>query len=842
MTESVELPELTELTELSDLTDLTEGDWEADRPHVSYSFRLEGLPDAPDIDDVEAAIQSIAGVRCKIVHPSSSAWVTSTTDITPEALIEAFGELGITARLTDASKLRHQATGVPVGRRKAAKVPTRVRRRRRSTVRSADRARRAGYSVKRQKSNDDVLYTARDLVTPARMWVALALTLPVLVLAYIEPAQFDGWQWVELALATPVVTWCAFPFHRALLGGVRRGIAALDGASSIAIIIAYVWSAAVIVFAPTGERGWHSGFTWFASTQGTANGPELFLDAACGITLLLLIGRRYSIRARTLLIDEMSARTLDPDQKYTRVTKKRGQPDMVTEQIPVSEINHGDDIIVRLGEVIPVDGSIIGGKATLRPGLIDAHEPTSVKVGSTVYAGSVIGEGEIKVRATRTGHATRWAAVEHWLEDVESRQRYASVQYARSAAGLLPVAGAVAATSFVLWGLITGDYNAALRTGLAVLSGVAPVALALSPALALRLGIESAARNGVLVRDGTTLRTLETVDTVVFNRVGTLAKPEMFVESVTAAEGESEEMIVRMAGALSMDSQFPVERALVTGARQARSAGGQDPQLPVRYELSTVDYARSGDVTGRVCLTYIDEEGHESTTTVDAELWRPANLSHLKGRLAVAATSGGTPVVVRWKGKDRGVITLCDPFKEDADEAVDKLEAQGLETVMLTRDPYPVARRFADYLGISRVLAGITADRKPGAIRALQAAGSEVVMVGDHTVRDALRAANVSVMYADTDDIETGRKRSARVSAVLLRHDVAAVPQLVAHARHVCAVIDRNLFLAWSYNLAMLLGAAAGLIPPIIATVLMLGSSLIIETLSMRARRFPKSL
>lgn len=817
-----------------------------DRPHVSYSFTLEGLPGAPDIDEVEATLETIEGVECKIVHPSKSAWITATAATGPEQIIEVFAELGITARLTDASQLRHAAPAdMTTGRRRSQRpVPTRMRRRRRSADRSLDRARRAGYTPQRktEPTQDDVLYTARDLITPARMWVALVFTLPVLVLAYFRPTQFDGWQWVELALATPVVTWCALPFHRALLGGVRRGSTALDGASAVAIIIAYLWSAAVIFAAPTGHRGWHSGFTWFATTRGTANGPELFLDVACGITLLLLIGRRYSIRARTLLLDEMTARTLDPDTEYIRFCKKRGQAEAAEERIPVSEINRGDDIVVHVGEIVPVDGVIMGGRARLRPGLIDAHEPIDVKVGSIIYAGSVIADGEVKVRAQRTGHATRWSAVEHWLADVEARQRYASVQHARSAAALLPVAMAVATTSFVLWGLITGDYNAALRTALAVLSGVAPVALALSPALAMRLGIESAARNGVLVRDGETLRTLENVDTVVFNRVGTLAQEEMFVESVTAAEGESKEMVMRIAGALSMNSHFPVPRALVAGARDARAGADDDRELPARYELVSVDYARTGDVTGRLALVYVDEDGHESTTHIDAKLWRPSNLSHLKGHLAVAATSGGTPVVVHWKGKDRGVITLHDPFKDDADDAIALLESQGLETVMCTRDTYAVARRFADYLGISTVLAGITADKKPASIRTLRANGAEVAMVGDRTVLDALRAADVSIMYATADDIETGRKRNRRVSVMLLRHDVTAVPQLIAHARNVCGIKDRNLSLAWMYNIAMLFFAAIGVIPPIIATVLMLGSSLLIESLSMRARRFPRSL
>ena len=816
-----------------------------DRPHVSYSFLLEDLPAVPDVNDIEAAVEQLDGVQCRIVYPSSTAWVTAPDTMSPAVILETFAKHGIAATMSETSLLRYAArtqTAEHHARRKPVKdMPSRMRRRRRMAARSMDKARRAGYGQPRQEyKHEDVLYTARDLVTPARMWLALVLTIPVLVMAYFEPAQFDGWQWVSLALATPVVTWCAFPFHRAMLGGVRRGIAALDGASSIAAIIAYVWSAAVIAFAPTGHRGWHSAFSWFASTQGTADGPELFLDVACGITTLLLIGRRYSIRARTLLIDELADASVDPHTEYIRISKKRGGADCAEEKIPVAEINRGDDIVVHAGETIPVDGKIMGGRALLRPGLIDVHEPVDVKVGSVVYAGSVIREGEIKVRAQRTGHATRWQAVHHWLTDVERRQRYASVQYARAAALLLPVAMTVAFFSFILWGLIARDYNAALRTALTVLSGVAPPALALSPALALRLGVESAVRNGILVREGEVLRQLEDVDTVVFNRVGTLAEPKMFIESVTALEGESEEMVLRIAGALSMESAHPDSRALVHGAREARSQSDDDPHVPARYELVSMDQEPSGDITGRIALTYVDEEGHETVTQVDARLWRPVNLSNLRGVLAVAATSGGTPVVVNWKGKNRGVVTLFDPFKDDADEAVMALESRGLETVMLTRDTYPVARRYADYLGISNVLAGIMHDRKPGAIRNLRAVGARVAAVGDNTVTDALRAANVSMMYATADDIETGQQRRRRLSAVLLRNDVMAVPQLIVHAQRVGAIIDRNQILAWGYNIAVLVAAVAGVIPPIVATVLMLGASLLIEVLSMRARRFPR--
>lgn len=818
------------------------------RPHASYAFELDTVPDAPDLPEIEEALEELPGVHASIIHPTQTAWVTAPATTSPEQLIEVFARFGITAVMSDSSVTRRAATLMSpehhVPRRGTKAMSSRMRRRLREEQAHHVRARQAGFGrgkrpARAQQESADVLYTARDLITPARLWVAVAFTLPVLLLSYAPPLQFHGWQWLAFALSLPVVTWCAFPFHRALVGGVRRGITALDGASSVAIILAFIWSFVAIVVMPIGYNGWTTEFRWFALQHSSAQGPELFFDVACGITVLLLFGRRNSIRARKLLIDEMAIRDFDPDAEYTLVTKRRGCADVERQRVPISELNRGDDIIVHQDETIPVDGEVVGGRATLRPGLINFHEPNEVKVGSMVFAGSVIGEGEIKVRAVRTAHATRWASVYRWLSEAEDRQRFATAKSQKSAAILIPIAFAVAFAAFSLWGLISRDYNAAFAIVLAILSCVAPVALALSPSLALRLGIEAAARHGVLVRDGGVLRTLETVDTAVFNRTGALVEPTVSVETVTALPGESKEMVLRVAGALSIELEHPMTKALVRASREAKNLSDRDPDLPVRYELVSEEEAKSGDVRGRVALVHVDEEGHEHTTTVDAVMWRPTNLSHLGGYLAVAATSGGTPVVVWWKGKDRGVITLLDTVKDDAHDAIEELESMGVETSMLTRDMYPVARRFANYLGISNVLAGITNDRKAGTIRGLHVDGSRVAMVGDKSVVDALKAADVGMLYAHTEDLETSRKKRRGLSVVMLRHDVSAVPQLVHHARRVCTIIDRNMALSWTYNAAAVTLAAAGLIPPIIATVLMVGSSLLIEGLSMRARKYP---
>ncbi|QPK83473.1 HAD family hydrolase [Corynebacterium qintianiae] len=822
------------------------GEEAENQPRTSYAFELSGLEDAPQLRGIEEALERIDGVSARLVYPTSTAWVTAPESMDPARITSVIAEFGVRAEMSD-STLRRRAVGRrstehPLPRRGTRGMTGRMRRLRKFEELSLSEKRAAGFmrdgTVRGNSSYADVLFTARDLVTPLRMWVAVLLTIPVLVMSYFVQAQFDGWQWVCLALATPVALWCAWPFHRAMAGGVRRGISALDGASSIAVIASYLWAVGALLFTRAGDIGWTSSGEWLAFRRG--EGIELFLDVACGVTALLLVGRYNSIRVRSYLLEDMEKRRLDPNREFTVIRRGRTSGKMDKELLPASELNRGDDVVLHPGDVIPVDGDVVGGSCVLRSPLIDAREPLEAKVGARLYSGDVIQSGRVKVRVARTGHATRWAAVHKWVEDASKRENVATMLSTRSASLLIPAAYFIAGADFLIWALISGDFNKAFSTALAILAVVAPVALAISPALALRLGIESAARNGILLRDGHTFRVLETTDTAVFNRVGTLVTPEMIVETVTSERGEDPDIVLRIASVLALESDNPMARSLVKAARESRDTRSKDASLPTWIEMTNEVDSADGEFSGRLTLTFEADNGEERTEVIDASLWRPTELSQLRGRLAVAATSGGTPVVVRWKGRDRGVITFYDPAKGDAIDAIERLEDMGVETVMLTRDTYPVARRFADFLGVSNVLAGVRAADKPGAVRALHTQGATVAMVGDHTMMNVLRVADVGILYASDKVIDTRlSKVENNAEVVLLRNDVMAVPQLMSLARRVCGIIDSNMVFAWAYNIVAIALAVTGVLPPMGATLLMLGSTLIIEARSARARRFP---
>ena len=807
-------------------------DGELVRPNASYAFELSGLEDGPQLIEIEEALEALPGVSARLVYPTRMAWVTAPASTPLGVITETIEQFGVVATVTD-STLQRRAHGRYW---QEHPMPRRAKHRRNEEANLIARAQ--GFvrpSTRRSRREGDVLFTARDLVTPTRLWVAFLLTIPVLLLTYIPRLDFPGWQWVCLALTTPVALWCASPFHRAMAGGVRRGMPALDGASSIAILASYVWSFAMLLFTEAGDLGYTTSGSWVPLRM--SDGPELYFEVSCAVTLLLLAGRYASMWVRTDLREELEARRPGQDDVY-KVDHRDKRHGPSPEELPATEIRRGDDVVLTAGQIIPVDGEVVGGSGHIGAELVDTHRDDVLKVGSVVTAGSVLAQGKIKVRASRVGHTTLLTAVQRWLDDASRYQNAATMVSTRTAGLLIPFAYVIALLDFGLWLLFTGNINTAVSTALAILVVVAPVSLAISPALAMRQGLDAAVRNGMLVRDGNALRTLADTDTAVFNRVGTLVKPEMHVETVTAVTGETSELVIRIAGVLSADSDHPASKAIVKAARAARDARSGDPRVPDWIEASGDTCSPDGEFRGPITATWGNGDNARSETFT-ASLWRPTNLSQLRGKLSVAATTGGTPVVVRWGGKDRGVITLYDPAKDDAIEAIDRLESMGVETVMLTRDTYPVARRFADFLGISQVLAGIRSPDKPHAVRSLHTQGANVAMIGDASVLPSLRVADSGILFAEDDLFGSKEPRwSDDAEVVLIREDVMSVPQLIEHARRIKRIASSNLAFAGIYNAAAIVLAAAGVLPPVGATLLMLGSSLFIEAKSRRARRF----
>lgn len=781
---------------------------------ISYVFRVEGVVDGPHTTALERALEEIDGVHAHVVYPTNTAWVTAPRATDVAKLITAFEDNGVTATLTDSSiHRRDREESFPL--RTRAVVPDR-------TMRVAQRAGWFIHSKPVPQPLHDTLYTPRHLITWARVIIAIVLTVPVLALTYMEELQFYGWQWVLAVVSAPVVIWCAWPFHRAFLGGVRRGVATLDGASSIAVVSAYLWSLGTLFLTPAGDPEWSAAPDWF----GVFNeGPEFFYDVACGITALLLFGRRLSLQTRPSLAADVARERVDPESEVTVVYKGQHL------ETPVNELNPGDDVSLKPGQRVPFDGMVVGGSATIRPSVVEPSGRRTVSVDDTVFAGALIIDKPLKIRVVRSGHGTRAAAVERWVGAVQNRLRKRMEEATKTASRIIPIAFFVAVLAGIVWYVSTRHAVAAFAVYLSVLAVVAPTAYALAAALPLRLGVEVAARRGILVREGVTFRTLRDMDTVVFNRVGSLVEQEMTVRDVTVARGEDPELVLRVAAALCMESNHPASQALVHAARQSRDNDSGRTQYWVDVEAVDIDV--SGNFTARIELK-VGETTHE----VDARLWRPRHLAELRGPLGRAAVSGGTPLVVSWDGKDRGVISLRDRVKDDAVESINQLEYMGLSTVLLSRDTYPVARRFASRLGMSQVLAGMAAGDKPKSVRGLKVRGAHVAMVGDVSVTEVLKVADAGILLSDTVPVlPTEEEDRPGRDAVIMRRDVSAVPELFRMARSVCQVVDRNYAITTVYNIAGVAVALSGVLHPMAATLLMLVCSLLVDLGSNTVRR-----
>ena len=801
---------------------------------TSFAYRVEGLESAVDATTVETELNNISGVQAAVVYSTGMVWISAEDQVSLTQIQEVLEKHNLDSWLTDSSL-----------RRRAARLEIEETRRR--MRRHASAHRRAWAAAESRKRRDagkveferfrrnnpfdptEGLHTARQLITRMRLIVAVLLGLPVVVMQLVSAWQFDYWQWTCLALATPVVTWCAWPFHRAFLGGLRRGQSALDGASSVAILLAYVYSACMLIFSSAGNVGWQSHQVLFAGVWSAQHlEGAVFFDVACGGTILLLFGRLLSRRTALRSKSILSVLTV-PAAKEVTVVRKTRKSKTEKKNIPIAEIRTGDDIIIPTGMMVPSDGEIISGKSLVDMGPVGGlHRTFEVSVGDRIYAGARNHGAALKMRVHATGSSTRLAAMHRWVRGSALDETRLSQLTNRTASLLVPWAFGLAIVDFIAWLAITKSVDAAMATVLSLLAVVAPVALALSAPLALRLGLWRAATSGALLRDTGTIHKLAEVDAIIFNRVGTLTEGPMHVIGVTPSKGENPDLILRVAGALSLESNHAVSRALVRADREARDAGTGGEGIPHWLDVGEVKITKDGTFEGMVELPVEGE-----MRNVKARLWRPHDLGEVRDpHLATAVLSGGSPVIVSWKGKDRGVISLADSFKDDAPAAIDRLEDMQLETYMLSRDIYPVARRTANSIGISTVLAGIAPNRKEATVRGVHAAGVRVAMVGDSDVLGALRVADVGILMASSNRIDPTASEVADV--VMQREDVSALPELVNLVRHVRNTTDWNVWLSWTYNVVGAMLAVAGVLNPLLATLFMLLSSTLIESRSAR--------
>ncbi|MFE9600082.1 heavy metal translocating P-type ATPase [Streptomyces hokutonensis] len=646
-----------------------------------------------------------------------------------------------------------------------------------------------------------------------RLYASLVLTVPVVLMAMVPSLQFDNWQWLSLTLAAPVVVWGAFPFHRAAWTNARHGAATMDTLVSIGTLAAFGWSLWALFFGHAGMTGMRHAFEFTVSrTDGSSS---IYLEAAAGVTTFILAGRYLEAKSKRKAGAALRA-LLELGAKDVSVL--RGGREV---RIPVAQLAVGDRFVVRPGEKIATDGTVVEGVSAVDASMLTGESvPVDVTVGDAVTGATVNAGGRLVVEATRIGSDTQLARMARLVEDAQNGKAEVQRLADRISGVFVPVVIAIALGTLLTWLLVTGDATAAFTAAVAVLIIACPCALGLATPTALMVGTGRGAQLGILIKGPEVLESTRRVDTVVLDKTGTVTTGRMTLRDVFAASGVDEAELLRLAGALEHASEHPIAQAIAAGA--AERAGS----LPVPENFENVaGLGVQGVVDGHAVLV-----GREKLLG-EWVIELPPELAEAK---AAAEAEGRTAVAVAWDGEARGVLTVADAVKETSAEAVAELRRLGLKPVLLTGDNQLVAESVARAVGIDEVIAEVLPEDKVSVVRRLQAEGRTVAMVGDG-VNDAAALATADLGLA------MGTGTDAAIEAgdlTLVRGDLCAAADAIRLSRRTLATIKGNLFWAFGYNVAALPLAAFGMLNPMIAGAAMAFSSVFVVTNSLRLRSF----
>ncbi len=628
----------------------------------------------------------------------------------------------------------------------------------------------------------------------ARLLVAAILSVPLAVLAMAPAAQFNGWEWVGLALATPVVFWCGWPFHRAAAKNARHAVATMDTLISIGTLAAWGWSTVVLV-------GGIDAATYF--------------EVAALITALILLGRFFEARAKRRS-GEAIRKLLELGAKEARVLRD-GEEVLV----PIEALRVGDRFVVRPGEKIATDGTVEEGDSAVDQSVLTGESvPVEVGPGDDVAGATINSSGRLVVRATRVGSETALAQIARLVAEAQAGKAQVQRLADRVSAVFVPVVLSLSLLTLAGWLLLNGDAGAAFTAAVAVVIIACPCALGLATPTALMVGTGRGAQLGILIKGPETLEQTREVTTIVLDKTGTVTEGRMRVASVLPAAGVDATQLLRLAAAAEAASEHPIARAIADRGRAEVGSLPAVERFASRAGLGVEAVVEGCEVTvGRV--TFLAERGIEMPVALGAEAERLAG-------------TGNTVVAVAWDGAGRGLVALADTIRPTSAEAIAELRRLGLKPALLTGDNERTAAAVAAQVGIERVLANVLPDEKVAEIERLQAEGETVAMVGDG-VNDAPALARADLGLA----IGTGTDIAIEASDLtLVSGDLRAAGDAIRLARRTLGTIKGNLFWAFAYNVAAIPLAIAGLLNPIVAAAAMSFSSLFVVGNSLRLRRF----
>ena len=655
-----------------------------------------------------------------------------------------------------------------------------------------------------------------------RFVFAAALTVPIFGLAMGDmlPGKPIS-QWIEpqlrvlleLALATPVCLWSAWPFFERAVASVKNRSLNMFTLIGLGVSVAYGYSL-VAALAPD---------IFPPSFRGEGGAVAVYFEAAAMIVTLILLGQVLELRARS-----KTGAAIKALLGLAAKTARRLGPDGEEEDVPLDVVEVGDKLRVRPGEKIPVDGKVLEGSSSVDESMVTGEPmPVRKSAGDSVIGATVNGTGSLVMEAQRVGSETLLSRIVSMVAEAQRSRAPIQKLADRVSGWFVPTVIVVAILTFVAWSLIGPDPKMAyaLVNAVAVLIIACPCALGLATPMSIMVATGKGASLGVLFKNAEAIEELRKVDTLVVDKTGTLTEGRPSLATVEAAQGMDENNLLRLAAALERSSEHPLAEAIVRGAEE------RDLSLPAAEDFDSVTgKGVQGMVEGRPVA--LGNRAMMGALSVDP--------GSLEARAEALRQEGQTVMFVAIDQQFAGLIGVADPIKESTPDAIKKLHAEGLHIVMLTGDSETTAKAVAVELGIDEVIAGVLPEEKAAKVKSLQAEGHHVAMAGDG-INDApaLAQAQVGIAMGTGTDVAM---ESAGIT--LVKGDLLGIVRAHQLSRATMANIKQNLFFAFVYN-AMGVPIAAGvlypffglLLSPMIAAAAMSFSSVSVIANSLRLRR-----
>lgn len=844
-------------------------------PLGTVDLAVGGMTCASCVARVEKKLGKLDGVQATVNLATESAHVVLTKEVSDDELVAAVARAGYTAQVTSRQEaaeptsvtdvsptspadadLRASAgtpttTGFSSSTAPASASPVAQAQAEPSSAASTATAPRIGASQ---------IARAADL--KKRLIVSLVLSVPVMALSMAPALQLTGWQWAVAAMALPVATWGAWPFHKAAFQALRHGAFTMDTLVSLGVIAATGWSLWALIWGGAGELGMRMEMELLPRSAGHM--AHMYFESAAWVTTFLLLGRWAEARAKYRSGDALRSLLELGAKEVTRVTltspagstdavdvlddSGTPRPDAVRSQaaIAVDELRAGDLFSVRPGEKIATDGVVIEGRSAVDASMLTGESvPVEVGVGDEVTGATVNTSGVLLVRATRVGEGTTLARIGAMVTAAQAGKAPVQRLADKISGVFVPVVIALALGTVLTWLALGHPLQQAFMAGVSVLVIACPCALGLATPTAILVGSGRAAQLGVVLKGPEVLESTRTLDTIVLDKTGTVTQGRMSLgtEADLAALAGTPAQALALAGAVEAASEHPVAAAI------ARSATAQLGSLPPVTDFSN----NSGrGVTGTVTL-----EGTSYAVAVGRPAWLAEQGLELPARASDAVASfqdsGATAVVLHARplapqaeadGASltaqpvMAVFAVRDTLRPSSAEAIAQLRNLGVRPVLLTGDNARAAAHVAAQVGIPQedVRAEVLPGDKRDVVAQLQAEGHNVAMVGDG-VNDAAALAQAGTQGLGFA-MGTGTDVAIEAADVtLVRADLLAAVDAIRVARRTLEIIKQNLFWAFAYNVAAIPLAAAGLLNPMIAGAAMAASSVIVVTNSLRLRR-----